>query len=598
MKYLCILCLYLSAFFFTGNFFAAIPDEQAALLKNLPADQRKSIMDKIGQSERLQEEIQESFKEESIVVRKPELLNIEDQDGYCSDCVYGFNLFRFSPSTFAPSNKVPVLANYTLGPGDKILLNYYGNQKTKVEEYISRDGSFNLPNLGPVNLAGLTFIEAKDLINEKVASELIGTEISISLSELRSITVYILGQAYKPGSYTLSALSTITNALFISGGINEQGSLRTIELKRNGRVVKTYDLYDLLLNGDISNDIRLEDGDSIFIPFLNNKISMKGAFKRPSVYEFIDGEDLQDAIRFSGGLNSYTTANSIIEVNRFNKINNAREIISSSLEESVSVLLNNGDLVTVNEILALRPSSVTLTGEFLRPGVYSVLNDETILDIINRAGGYTDQAYSEGAIFTRDSVAKQQKEAFIRTADSLEQTIVNIVTEAAVELNEFSLLPLSQLITKLRETEPLGRQVVDVDYLNIKTDPYNNFVLRNKDRLHVPKRPESINVAGEVLNAATLRYKPGLKVYDYINLAGGLSDQSDKSKIFLIAPNGQSVPLKKGLFGKDTILIPGTTIVVSRDSKPFDAIKITQIVMPILSDLATSAAAIAAISNN
>ena len=152
--------------------------------------------------------------------------------------------------------------------------------------FIQRDGTFNLPLLGPVNLVGFTFTEAQEHLKKRIKEELdemsiagsIGTEISINLNRLRSITVYVLGEAYKPGSYTLSALSTITNTLFLSGGVNKSGSLRNIQIKREGKLVNTYDLYDLLLRGDTTTDIRLQDGDTIFIPFIENKVTLGGVF--------------------------------------------------------------------------------------------------------------------------------------------------------------------------------------------------------------------------------------------------------------------------------------------------------------------------------
>ena len=158
-------------------------------------------------------------------------------------------------------------------------------------------------------------------------------------------------------------------------------------------------------------------------------------------------------------------------------------------------------------------------------------------------------------------------------------------------------MPLSSLITKLRPEEPLGRMVVDLDSLKLRTDPIANFSVKHGDSLYIPKRPSFVSIVGEVLNATTVGFNPDLTVDQYIELSGGLNDAADKDKIFVILPNGKSQLVQRSLFRSRTYILPGSTIVISRDSRPFDAISLTRIITPILADLATSAAAIAAISD-
>ena len=158
--------------------------------------------------------------------------------------------------------------------------------------------------------------------------------------------------------------------------------------------------------------------------------------------------------------------------------------------------------------------------------------------------------------------------------------------------------PLSKLITRLRESEPLGRVVVDLDILSLRTNPISNFKLQDGDVLFVPTRPNSVSIVGEVLNSSTQSFNPDLGAFDYINLAGGLRDSADENKIFVILPNGQSRIIKKSFFSSQNYVLPGSTIVVTRESRPLDGINLAQIITPILADLATSAAAIAAISND
>ncbi len=570
---------------------STLTPQQEQLLEQLPPDQRQSIQDRMIDANQMNEEIDEVFEEDSILVERPE----KDED--CTDCVFGYSLFTYAPSTFAPSNNVPISSSYKLGPGDKVKLNYYGTEQVRLESFISRSGTLELPLLGPVNLAGLSLEESRELIKQKVESELIGTTISLNLTELRSITVYVLGEAYKPGTYTLSALSSVVNALYLSGGPNRNGSLRNIKIRRNNKEI-SFDLYQLLVFGDTSNGIRLEDGDVIFIPFIEKKISMLGGFKRPHFYEIKEKETIKDAISLAGGFTFEAGSNPDIEYSTIDNTSNLRKDIKILTANDHGILLKNGDSLSVSEIRGIKSKSVVISGEVARPGTYTINDNERVLDIIERAGGYTERAYSDGIIFTREQVARQQKEAFERSAEDLERTMIEYVSNAEREVTEFSVQPIVSLITKLKEIEPIGRQVVDFDYLTLKTNPLANFVLFDGDKIIVPDRPQSINVVGEILNPTTLQFQPKINVEDYISLSGGYTKNADKDRVFIILPNGQSYPYKRKLFSTFSNLLPGSTIVISRDSRNFDTISLAKFITPILADLATSAAAIAAISND
>jgi len=579
-----------------------VNEDQEALLKKLPPDQRNAIMGKMEKSNDLKEDIEKSFSKEGYLIQRPNKEEVE-QIELCDDCVYGYDLFRFSPSTFAPANIIPVSSTYALGPGDGLEINLYGSEQGTKKGLISREGTFELPIIGTVSLSGLTFSEAKELLKDRVSNELIGTSVSVSLTELRSITVYVLGEAYQPGSYTLSALSTITNALFVSGGVNKKGSLRNIQIKRGNKIVETYDLYDLLINGDTTSDLRLEDGDTVFIPFIQDRATLGGSFKRPFIYEIKKGDTLNDVISFAGGFKSEVSFQPRIEYSTIDRVNNKREITSFLLDEkNRNKAIQNGDVVNVSEISGLKPLSIEVVGEFKNPGVHSITAGDTILDVINKAGGYTSGAYTQGAVFLRKSVAKQEKQAFMRSADNLEELIVQVVsdtssTQDAPGITEFSLAPFLILVERLRNIKPVGRMVSSFDLLELKTNPYANFEVRDGDKIIVPKRPNAVSIVGEVLNPTSIKFDPSYSINNYLNSAGGLNFQADKDRIYVIAPNGESRIHKRKFLRNDDDIMPGSTVVVSRDSRPWDAIKLTQIITPILADLATSAAAIAAISD-
>lgn len=568
------------------------------MIEQLPPDQRANIMEKMESATSLQNEIQEKFEEGSSMTLKPELKDLEESELYCRDCIYGFNFFQYAPTTFAPVDNTPVTPDYVLGPGDRLLVNFYGSKEREVEVIISREGKVILPFIGLVNLLGMTFEQANTFLSKKVEEELIGVRVDMSLSEIRSIGVYILGEAYKPGRYVMSGLSSVSNALFVGGGVNEQGSLRNIQIKRNNELIATYDFYDFLLKGSLEFDVALQDGDVIFIPFIENIVTMGGAFKRPHKYEFIEGETIEDAIELAGGYNSEVRGSPNLELSSIDELTTTRKLSYVDPDVESDMVLKNGDVINISSVAGISPRTIKVSGEIKNPGEYSIQPGDTILDIISRAGGYTKEAYFQGAVFLREEVAKSQKQAFDRTADQLENTIVDVITKDTIdEITEYTLVPVSNLISRLRTEKPIGRMVVDLDTLRLKTNPIKNFRVQNRDSLYIPRRPSSVSIVGEVLNTTTVGFNPELSVDEYISLAGGLNDSADKDKIFIILPDGKSQLVRKILFSSSKEILPGSTIVISRDSRPFDAINLTQIITPILADLATSAAAIAAISD-
>ncbi len=584
--------------FLSFNLKAELTPDQLLMIEQLPPDQRENIMSKMGTAESLQEEISEAFEENSSLTLKPELRDLKESENYCPDCIFGFDFFEYSPTTFAPVDNSPVTPDYLLGPGDKLNINFYGNIEREVTTTINREGNIILPDIGPINFLGMTFAEANSLLDKKVETKLLGTYSTMSIEKIRSIGVYILGEAYKPGRYVMSGLSSVSNALFVSGGVNEQGSLRHIQVKRQNEVVSTYDFYDFLLRGSLESDVVLQDGDIIFIPFIEQSVTLGGAFKRPHRYEIKEGETIKDAIYLAGGFVSEVIGSPTLELSRVDEQSVKRVLSYVNSEEDFGNLLQDGDVINISSVSGIKPRSIKISGEVKNPGQYSIQPGDRILDIINRAGGYTEEAFFQGSIFLRKEVANSQKKAFKRAADELENTIVDIITKDTIDqITEFTLLPVSNLITRLREEKPLGRMVVNLDTLTLKSDPVENFYLQDGDELVIPKRPSSVSIVGEVLNTATVGFNPNLTVDEYIALAGGLNDTADKNKIFIILPNGKSQLVKKSFFSSNKDILPGSTIVISRDSRPFDAINLTQIITPILADLATSAAAIAAISD-
>jgi len=600
--------IYISIFFislFSTNFLisAEINDAQKALLESLPPDQRASILSKIRQADRIGEELEETFQDATdTLMERPERdkRTAAEEEEYLEkskNWVYGFELFQQAPTTFAPMATMPVPTDYVLGPGDELHIEYFGSRNDTATEFIGRSGAASFPNLGPIQLAGLTFREAQDFVSQKVSTDLIGVNVALTLGELRTITVYVLGEAYLPGSYSVSALSSVTNALFVSGGVNEKGSVRNIEVRRNGKAVLTFDLYDLLLKGNANSDIRLMSGDVIFIPIIEKTARAEGHFRRPNLFELNEDDTIKDLISYAGGFTSGVTDNGKLELDSINTETKERQVtvFYASDEEKLQKKIKDGDSLKVFEYSSLEESSITLKGEVEFPGTYSIKKGDRLLDVLNRSGGFSDIAYSYGAVFTRKAVADLQKDSFERSADNIEQAIADALTQGTLNISG-DLLPISALISRLRNIRPVGRLVIDLDPLTLKRDPLKNILVEDGDTIYVPKKPSTIHVVGEVYSPSTHTYESSISVKEYINRSGGFRNTADKSNLYVILPNGEAYhPSNRRFFARDIILLPGSSIVVPRDPRPFDWLVMTRSIAPILANLATSAAALAAI---
>ncbi len=295
---------------------------------------------------------------------------------------FGYDLFAGTPTTFAPATEIPVVSNYMIGPGDNIKVQLYGKKSDSFTLTVSRDGTVQFPELGPITLAGLTFMEMKRILTERVEKQMIGQQINITMGELRSIQIFILGDAYRPGSYTVSSLSSMTNALFVSGGVRKIGSLRNIQLKRQGEVVTTLDLYDLLLKGDTTNDVRLLPGDVIFIPPVGKTAGVAGEVKRPAIYELKNEQSVDELVMMAGGY----LPSAYPEASRLERINKAGERtlldVDLNSKQGAAIKLANGDVLQVYSVLEKMEDIVLLEGHVYRPGGFSFKKGMRVSDLL------------------------------------------------------------------------------------------------------------------------------------------------------------------------------------------------------------------------
>jgi polysaccharide export outer membrane protein len=295
---------------------------------------------------------------------------------------FGYDLFAGTPTTFAPATDIPIPSDYIIGPGDNIQIQLFGKDNAEYDLVVSREGLLRFPDLGPISVAGLRFDELKKNLQDRIARQMIGVKADITMGALRSIRIFVLGDAVRPGSYTVSALSSMTNALFVSGGIKPIGSLRNIQLKRNGKIITNLDLYDLLLHGDTSHDKRLQPGDVIFIPPIGKTVGVAGEVHRPAIYELKKKQTVRDALAFAGG----TLPTAYPKVSQLERItsNGERTLldIDATNEKDLNKPLRDGDVIRVYSILEKMENIVLLSGYVQRPGGVQWHEGMRLLDVV------------------------------------------------------------------------------------------------------------------------------------------------------------------------------------------------------------------------
>jgi protein involved in polysaccharide export with SLBB domain len=295
---------------------------------------------------------------------------------------FGYSLFEGVPLTFAPATDVPVPADYVIGVGDELKVQLFGSQNQEYTLVVNRDGAVNFPEIGPINVAGLSLDDVRVLIAGQIAERMIGVRSSITLGELRSIRVFVLGDVTRPGSFTVSSLSTMTNALFASGGVLPTGSLRDVQLKRNGQLVQRLDLYSLLLRGDSSGDARLQPGDVIFVPPAGPTVAVDGEVRRPAIYEIKGSATVGDLVSMAGGFLPTAFPGSA----RIERIGPEGRRTVETLDLRTAAGRNrpvsSGDVIVVDPVIDEFDRSVHLEGHVFRPGPFGWFPGMRISDLV------------------------------------------------------------------------------------------------------------------------------------------------------------------------------------------------------------------------
>ena len=313
---------------------------------------------------------------------------------------FGYSLFSGPVSTFAPVGDVPVGADYILGPGDGLNLLMWGRVNRTSHLKVERDGSVLIPEIGPVEVSGLTFEQAKKLIESR-AEQITGVQVDVTMGSIRTIQVFVIGKVEHPGLFTISALSHVSNALVASGGISKIGTLRRIELRRGNQLIREIDLYDMLLHGNTSADVRLEQGDVIFVPVIGNVVAVTGDVKDPAIYELRGQEDLAAVLRMSGGVGAFGYSQRL-QVERIDNHDHRVDLDVGLLSRQFSSFaVRDGDLVKVYTVLPDRNNVVTLKGNARRPGTYEWRSAMRVSDLISEGEGVADRTYFGYALIRR-----------------------------------------------------------------------------------------------------------------------------------------------------------------------------------------------------
>lgn len=416
-------------------------------------------------------------------------LELRDAFGNLIPKVFGAELFKNSDITFEPNLRMATPKNYVIGPDDELLIDLSGDNEASYKLKVSPEGIIRVQYVGNVSVGGLSIEQA----TSKIRSSLSGTypalrtgrtQVAINLGNIRSIKITLIGEVEKPGSYTLSSLSTVYNALNASGGPNTNGSFRKIQVIRNNRVVSTIDVYDFLLKGIQVNNIRLQDQDVINVPVYQSRVEMAGEVKRPALYEVLSSESLEDVLRFAGGFSNkaYTAKIKVLQ-----NTNKERKITDVDAESFDTYGPLNGDKYIVEEILDRFENRVEIEGAVFRPGPYELEKGLTLKGLISKADGLTEDAFLNRGYINR--------------------------------LNADNTLAL-----------------LSFDVAKVIAGTENDILLQREDKITISSlfdlRDEyKVSIQGEVREPGTFDYADNMSLEDVIQMAGGFNEGATPNRI-------------------------------------------------------------------
>lgn len=404
--------------------------------------------------------------------------------------VYGRDLFNSQALTFEPNDNIATPKNYQLGPGDEVVIDIWGTSEKHLRQTITPEGYIMIEQLGPVYLNGLSISEANKQIRNAFANRYAGvgsdaTDINLTLGQVRTIQVNVLGEVMTPGTYRLSPFSTVFTALYRAGGISPIGTMRNVEVVRNGRKIGSVDIYDFLFKGGTKGNIRLQEGDQIIVPAYSQLVEATGKVKRPMFYEIKKGETLADVLQYAGGFTG-DAYSAMVGVTR--QTGKENELVNVEKGDFATYKLRDGDVISVGTILDRYSNRVEVQGAVTRPGMYALGSDmRTLRDLIRQADGLSEDAYTARAILYR------QDEDLVPVAEAIDLAAIMNGTAPDIELKKNDVVVVSSIL----QLNDLGE----------------------------------ITISGPVANPGSYPYARRMTIEDLILQAGGLRQGASKARV-------------------------------------------------------------------
>lgn len=421
----------------------------------------------------------------------PDSLQLEDEEyleylqSKKKPKVFGRDIFNKKNLTFEPAMNIATPQNYRLGPGDAVYIDVFGGTQKTIEDTISPDGTVTIEGYGPVYISGLTVDQATAKLRSTVGSRYSSSSIKLTVGQTRTIMVNVMGEVKAPGSYTLSAFATVFHALYMAGGVSDIGTLRNIQVYRQGRLVTSVDVYDFILNGKLTGNVRLADNDVILVGAYDCLVNIQGKVKRPMIYEMKKNESMQSLLKYAGGFANDAYKNSVRVVR---KTGRQYSVYNVTEFDMASFHVNDGDSVTVDSILNRYENTVEIKGAIFRPGLYQLGGEiTTVKNLLENAEGPTEDAFLTHAVMHR--------------------------------------------MKKDRTLE-----ILSVDLEGILEGRVADIPLRNEDVLFVPTQQrameeQTITIHGEVQYPGIYKYASNETLEDFVLQAGGLTESASVMKV-------------------------------------------------------------------
>jgi len=529
----------------TPFFYISAQEFNEAYLESLPEAVREDIKERMDQQKASEKASYRRLSETDSGIKKTPN----------ADNVFGSQFFNSMQTSFMPISTPNLDDSYVLDFGDVLRIQLLGQQDSTDSYRLERDGSINLPDIGQIKLAGLSLGEASKLIKSKVNQAYIGTYSFISLENIRDVSVLLAGDVFNPGVYTLNGSSNMLHALNVAGGISGFGSYRSIKLIRNEKVIETLDIYDILIEGKSTSKNRLRSGDIIFVDPRINVITIEGAFKRPFRYELLADENISNAISYANGITIDADLSNIFLYRILDR--EVKAIPIANISQFNNIVSRDEDRIFVRKN-SFR--NVKIEGAVIRPGNYKMIEGQSVFDLIEEAGGYTQNAFPAGAIYLNEEAKTINSNAIKKLYDDFIDGIIGTLQSSGGELDIGPLVSLSQ---QIKDVEPNGRIIVDL------LDDSFELIVRDKDTLIIPEKNNNVFIFGEVLSEGALLFKSGADLEFYLGEASGLKDQANAQSIFIMFPNGTTKQFnrKRNLFAsksQEITIEPGSVIYVPK----------------------------------